>query len=175
VCRSWFNPISIDNTAVKLIASNVNCTASFSTGEGDNKYDDVSIRLIYNQSMSLLSDYFTIACTDKFESNDSTTKKNFYPKLPYAAIRKDSTVLKRLNKQKATTIDDFNILMLGLDSISRLQFERMLPRTYHYITKTLDGIVLQGKLDDIPMNRIYRMHGQVVCFPFNLSVVNTID
>jgi hypothetical protein len=45
--------------------------------------------------------------------------------------------------------DDFNILVLGFDSISRLQFQRMLPQSYDFVTNVLNGIVLKGLLIDI--------------------------
>lgn len=96
------------------------------------------MKLIFNVSIPLLSDYFTIECDDPI-------KKTFYPKLPYASIHYNVNTRQRLENYKSKDEeDDFSILMLGLDSVSRLQFQRMLPQTYDYITKQLDAIVLQG-------------------------------
>lgn len=67
-----------------------------------------------------------------------------YPDIPYISIRYDRNVRQRhaaIPKQK----DGLNILILDLDSVSRLQYERMLPKTYAYITKKLNGIVLKGQ------------------------------
>ncbi len=58
------------------------------------------------------------------------------------AIRYDSKVRRRLaavTKQK----DDLDALILGLDSVSRLEFERMSAETFAYITGKLDGIALK--------------------------------
>lgn len=37
-----------------------------------------------------------------------------------------------------------NVLMFGLDSLSRNTFIRKLPKSYEYLTKVLHGNVLQG-------------------------------
>ena len=143
VCRSWFSPVLIENYALRLIESSLNCTAVFSLGEGDGTYHQVPVQLIFNSSHLLLSDYFTVECSDLSQHNSSTIKRHFYPKLPYASIHYNRRVRERLKKVNQNK-EDYNILILGLDSISRLQFERMLPQTFHYITKELHGIVLQG-------------------------------
>lgn len=118
----------------------------FVLGRGDREYYDVPITLVYNLSVVLISDYFTVQCEDRSPRNSSTKKKTFYPELPYAAIHYDPVVQQRLAKVKRRD-DDFNVLMLGLDSVSRLQFERMLPQTHQYITKEMNGIVLQGSFE----------------------------
>ncbi|CAF4743554.1 unnamed protein product, partial [Rotaria sp. Silwood1] len=136
ICRSWFYPIEIDNYKIRLILPYLNCTAIFYIGEGDKEYEKVPIKLLYNVNILLLSDYFTVQCEDK-------TKNKVYPNLPYASIHYSPNIRKRLENIKITE-DDFNVLILGLDSVSRLQFERMLPQTFDYVTKELDGIVLKG-------------------------------
>ncbi|CAF3851822.1 unnamed protein product, partial [Rotaria sp. Silwood1] len=138
ICRSWFYPIEIDNYKIRLILPYLNCTAIFYIGEGDKEYEKVPIKLLYNVNILLLSDYFTVQCEDK-------TKNKVYPNLPYASIHYSPNIRKRLENIKITE-DDFNVLILGLDSVSRLQFERMLPQTFDYVTKELDGIVLKGLL-----------------------------
>lgn len=142
-CKSSFFPVSIDNYAVRLIHKHLICTVFFYLDQGDLPYRETPIVLPYNVSISLLSDYFTIQCQ---QSNDKlpSVKRISYPGLPYASISYDHNVRWRLaavTKQK----NDFNVLILGLDSVSRLQFERMLPKTFAYITKELDGIVLKGR------------------------------
>jgi hypothetical protein len=112
-------------------------------GDGDRKYQQVPIKLIYNLNIPLLSDYFTIQCEDIIKKNKSSIKNNFYQTLPYASIHYDSKIRDRLATVEKTD-DDFNVLVLGLDSVSRLQFERMLPQTYDYVNKELGGILLKG-------------------------------
>jgi hypothetical protein len=142
-CRSSFFPVSIDNYAVRLIHKYRICTVHFYLGQGDRHYRNIPIVLPYNVNISLLSDHFTVQC--KQPNNALTSiKRTSHPAMPYASIRYDQNVRRRLaavTKQN----DDFNLLILGLDSVSRLQFERMLPKTFAYVTKTLDGIVLKGQ------------------------------
>lgn len=38
----------------------------------------------------------------------------------------------------------FNVIMYGFDSLSRNAWIRKLPKTYEYMTKSLDADVLQG-------------------------------
>ncbi|CAF3059439.1 unnamed protein product, partial [Rotaria sp. Silwood2] len=135
ICRSWFYPIVIDNYNIRLILPHLNCTVTFYIGEGDKEYEQVPIKLFYDLNILLLSDYFTVQCIDN-------TRQNFYPNLPYASIHYNQNVRKRLANLKKNE-DDFNVLILGLDSVSRLQFERMLPKTFNYITNELNGIVLK--------------------------------
>ena len=108
------------------------------------------IVLTYNVSVSLPSDYFTVECNDAVQNGLSSTRKAFYPQLPYASIHNNTRVRERLSKATAGS-DDFNVLVLGLDSVSRLQFERMLPQTFRYITKEMDGIVLKGTVKGYPL------------------------
>jgi hypothetical protein len=115
-------------------------------GEGDRQYHNVPVALVYNFSIPLISDYFTVQCK-------SEIKRYFYPKLSYASIHYNPTIRERLANVKQEEDDDFNILVLGLDSISRLQFQRMLPQTFDYITKELNGIVLKGLLINLNLKR----------------------
>lgn len=38
----------------------------------------------------------------------------------------------------------FNVIMFGLDSLSRNAWIRKLPKTYEFMTKVLDADILQG-------------------------------
>ncbi|KAJ8960982.1 hypothetical protein NQ318_020286 [Aromia moschata] len=46
-----------------------------------------------------------------------------------------------------------NVLMFGFDSLSRNAFIRKLPRSYEYLTKILNGTVLQGTELELPDTR----------------------
>lgn len=144
MCRSRFSPVSINNYTVQLIQNYLTCTVLFYLGQGDRRYREIPIALPYNVTISLLSDYFIVKC-NQAKNALSSKQRISYPKVPYISIRYDHKVRQRLaavTKQK----NDLNILILGLDSVSRLQFERMLPKTFAYVTKELDGIVLKGQL-----------------------------
>ena len=137
-CQSWFHPIVIENYALRLTLPHLNCSAIFYRFQGDQIPEKVSVPLSYKLPVPLLADHFTIECAD-------SKKEKFYPKLPYASIHYDSLVRQRLADFKSDEQDDdYNILVLGLDSISRLQFQRMLPETYHYLTRNLSAIILKG-------------------------------
>ena len=136
VCRSGFSPVTVDNYTVRLIQKDLACSVVFYLGRGDRPYRPTSISLPYNTSISLLSDHFTVQCNDLL-------KRTSLPTVPYISIRYDENVRQRLATTKKNP-DNFNILILGLDSVSRMQFERMLPKTFAYITKELDGIILKG-------------------------------
>jgi hypothetical protein len=119
------------------------CTVLFYVGQGDHHYREIPIVLPYNVNISLLSDHFIVQCS-RPKNPLSPLKRPSYSKFPYVSIRYDRNVRQRLaavTKQN----QDYNILILGLDSVSRLQFERMLPKTFAYLTKKLDGIVLKGQ------------------------------
>lgn len=112
-------------------------------GQGDGQYEQISIILHYNVSVSILSDHFIVQCNKSKNELSSVSQASSF-EVPYISIRYDRKIRRRLatvTKQK----DDFNILILGLDSVSRLQFERMLPKTFAYITKKLNGTVLKGQ------------------------------
>ena len=137
-CHSWFQPIVIENYAIRLVIPNLVCTAMFHLFRGDQRAQIVPVSLIYNFDVILLSDHFIVQCEDP-------KKEKFYPKLSFASIHHDPIVRQRLaNVSKDEHQDDFNVLVLGVDSISRLQFQRMLPQTYNYLTQNLNAIILKG-------------------------------
>lgn len=138
-CQSWFQPVVIENFAIRLVIPDVTCTAMFHLSQGDRPAQIIPVSLIYNLDVPLLSDHFIVQC-------DDPKKQKFYPKLSFASIHYNPIVRQRLaaNSKKDEHDDNYSILVLGLDSISRLQFQRMLPQTYHYLTKNLDAIVLKG-------------------------------
>ncbi|UJR27753.1 hypothetical protein I4U23_009026 [Adineta vaga] len=135
-CKSQFHPVILEDHHLRLTIPQMDCFATFYSGEGDRSYKRTQIRLTYNQTTSLLSDYFSLQC-------DSMRGRNSHPRLSYASIHYNEHVHQRLAHVKRKE-DDFNVLVIGLDSVSRLQFERMLPETFDYMTKELDSIILKG-------------------------------
>lgn len=143
VCRSWFYPIVIEDFSVKLVEWHVDCTAVFRIGKGDKPYKEVPIRLIYNVSIPLISDFFVLECRDIEKAKNRTIKERFYGKIPVASIHNNIQTRERLSK-KTENDDQFNVLILGMDSVSRLQFQRMLPKTYEYISFEPNSFIFQG-------------------------------
>lgn len=55
-----------------------------------------------------------------------------------------SPELYRASRRKGDDVDHPSVLIFGLDSMSRLNFIRQLPRTYRVLTNVLDAIVFKG-------------------------------
>ncbi|KAK9890548.1 hypothetical protein WA026_010624 [Henosepilachna vigintioctopunctata] len=61
------------------------------------------------------------------------------------SVHKNHTVLEQSSWEKVPKNSlNLNVLMFGLDSLSRNLFIRKLPKTYQYLTKRLKGEVLEG-------------------------------
>ncbi|CAF0794384.1 unnamed protein product [Adineta ricciae] len=135
-CNAKSYPVIIENNRIRLSHPYIDCIVTFYLGEGDAPYKMTSTKLIYNQNTQLLSDYFVLKC-------DRTMRRSVSSGVPYASVHYNEHVHKRLANFPRKE-DEFNVLILGIDSVSRLQFERMLPKTFHYLTKELETIVLKG-------------------------------
>ncbi|XP_044752089.1 uncharacterized protein LOC123311992 [Coccinella septempunctata] len=72
---------------------------------------------------SLKSKWSTVLTT--IRKNDTIWRESSWNKVPDEALK-------------------MNVLMFGVDSVSRNLFMRKLPQTYSYITKNLKGVVLKG-------------------------------
>lgn len=85
----------------------------------------------------LEGDFFHVKC----DSRDKLTWKNIM-----AGVRRNETLAKRLKSVRSQTEPSMklNVLMFGLDSMSRLHYIRKMPKTYKYLTKVLKGVVLKG-------------------------------
>jgi len=55
-----------------------------------------------------------------------------------------SPELHTASRRKGNDVDHPSVLIFGLDSMSRLNFIRQLPRTYHVLTNVLDAVVFKG-------------------------------
>ena len=80
----------------------------------------------------IISDFFTAMCVGDFSNKT------------YADLH--SGIYKKNTKIYPLPINamGFNVLILGLDSVSRMAMQRLFPKTYTYVTDTLGGIVLEG-------------------------------
>ncbi|GFT83877.1 uncharacterized protein NPIL_74251 [Nephila pilipes] len=84
----------------------------------------------------LEGDYFHAKC----EAKDGLKWKNIM-----AGIYKNESVLARARSiQPPAESMKLNVLMFGLDSMSRLHYMRKLPKTYKYLTEVLKASVLKG-------------------------------
>lgn len=81
---------------------------------------------------SLISDAFRVSCTAADGKAYSNTHACIAPQF-------QSVQAKHLQSS-----DNFNVLILGLDSLSRQMFMRLLPKTHKYFTEVLGGSLLEG-------------------------------
>lgn len=69
------------------------------------------------------------------------TCSNFYGVNIYSAIHLH---VRNVKSGKRSSDNSFSVLIFGLDSMSRLSFIRLLPNTYHYLTKNMKSFVFRG-------------------------------
>lgn len=62
----------------------------------------------------------------------------------HAYVPPPSAELYTASRRKSNDVDHPSVLIFGVDSMSRLNFVRQLPRTYHVLTNVLDAIVFKG-------------------------------
>lgn len=84
------------------------------------------------------SDFVSVKCW-----TDEWADRKYWNGL-LTGIRKKSIDLSPLPKNVVNDDSPFNVIMFGLDSMSRNAFMRKLPRTYQYLTTVLGADVLNG-------------------------------
>lgn len=88
------------------------------------------------ESIKLENDFFVVRC----ESEKKKQWKNLV-----AGIHRNETLVEKVRKIKPPSDSmKLNVIMYGLDSMSRMHFIRKLPKTYKYLTEELRAIVLKG-------------------------------
>ncbi|XP_013790890.1 uncharacterized protein LOC106474743 [Limulus polyphemus] len=115
-----------------------NCKLTYRVRMNDfeNKKGKVVNFMSENSEIPLDSDFFYVSCKAK----DGAKWKN----LMAGVSRSESAVKRARTKNSAGEFMSLNVLMFGLDSMSRNHFIRKLPKTYTYLTSILKGIVLKG-------------------------------
>jgi hypothetical protein len=112
---------------------NISCT--YTPFERKNNYEVNWLKTEqFSNGMQLKADFFKVDCKAldgaKFENLD-------------AGIA-ESVQEKSSNISSTSPLFGLNIIMIALDSISRLAFLRTLPKTYQYLTDVLGTVVLHG-------------------------------
>ena len=80
----------------------------------------------------ITSDFFAVRCV-------GTLSNKTYTNL-HSGIYKKELKAQPLRKNAM----GFNVLILGLDTVSRMAMERLFPKTYNYFKDTLNGVLLDG-------------------------------
>ena len=113
--------------------SDLNCeVVPWYRGNGDD-YDDIKFghRLELAYSMRVPSDFMKVRCWTK-------DNLKLYTNLHFAIKRRKN--FKPVSKKSM----GFNVVILGFDSVSRMNWMRVLPKTHEYFTEKLGGHVLKG-------------------------------
>lgn len=109
---------------------------------GDNDFEIVRTQRVRTTDLYelIVSDFVSVKCW-----TDEWSDRKYWNGL-LTGIRKKSIDLSSLPTNVVSDDDDrpFNVIMFGLDSMSRNAFMRKLPRTYQYLTTVLDADILKG-------------------------------
>lgn len=81
------------------------------------------------------SDFVYVSCTD-------FSGIAFYTNIHCHIVPKNKFQMP--NSNETTDNLPYNVLIIGIDSLSRLSFIRYLPETYEFLTKTLNAFVFRG-------------------------------
>ncbi len=52
--------------------------------------------------------------------------------------------VKQAAKSRSKLWSGLDVYFLGFDSLSRMTFQRKLPKTYRYLTQNMEAVVLEG-------------------------------
>lgn len=134
---TWNGKFYIDSATVKNFGE-VTCDYIHIERIDEYKYKEV-VYANYKNGSDLLGDAFRVAC------HQDKAKKRFYTNV-HVGVPK----LKQFEASEATetnsTNDSFkpHVLIYLLDSMSRINFIRKLPKFYKTLTEKLDGTVMEG-------------------------------
>ncbi|CAF0826861.1 unnamed protein product [Didymodactylos carnosus] len=101
----------------------------FSTVEGQRLFPVVD-------KMPLVSDFFRADC----RARDGSIYSNIHSGIQFDA----GLHMRHIWNPMVKTHLGYNVLMFGFDSISRMTFMRLLPKTYSYLIQQLGAVVMKG-------------------------------
>jgi hypothetical protein len=110
----------------------INCTYTPIGNSNDNFKRLKPVYPMLNNT-DLMTDAFEVLC----KANDGKIYSNIHA----CISRKPSP---KSSKTTSSETDRYNVIILGLDSLSRLMFQRVLPKTHEYFTGFLGGSLLEG-------------------------------
>lgn len=109
----------------------------FRTNKSDNKFSLGTVQMFRETEKIRSSAFVLVRCYLKKAELVYETGHAYVPP-PAAELNEVST------RQSDDDINRPSVLIFGLDSMSRLNFIRQLPRTYHFLTNVLDAVVFTG-------------------------------
>lgn len=132
--RCYLSKCKVVDNRLKLM-SDITCTYSDLIHISDKEYTfgpptDVKNDAVYTLDQS---DHVKVNCVGRYKEG------NTWDWQYYAAGFRESVKRKRPPRK-----DALNVLLLMFDSTSRTDFLQYLPKTYEYLIKSLNGVVLKG-------------------------------
>lgn len=130
------NLVFINKDAIRR-HGNIKCKITYLKRVNDfSNTKSKEVLLNSNEELTLEDDLFSAECEG---SNDASWNNIMI------GIHKKTEVIERSKKNKLLkNTPKLNVLMFGLDSMSRLHYMRKLPKTYNYLISTLNAVVLKG-------------------------------
>ncbi|XP_021941338.1 uncharacterized protein LOC110840547 isoform X2 [Zootermopsis nevadensis] len=131
------NKTTIKNSGHKESDYECHYSEIFRTNKSDNKFS-LGVARMFKETEKIHSSAFVLArCFLKTAKLVYETGHAYVPP-PSAELYKSS------RRQSDGDINHPSVLIFGLDSMSRLNFIRQLPKTYHFLTDVLGAIVFKG-------------------------------
>ena len=135
--------VRINRTALRLFYQDEldHCEyQSIQRADGDNTYTYSPTITSFTNDTQLSHEFIRVACYGKTGGMLAT---NFHALILEKNDVEDRSE-KNYFKNKVTKKEQFNIVAIGVDSISRLNFIRHLPKTRDFLLRELQAVELQG-------------------------------
>ncbi|GFS53414.1 uncharacterized protein NPIL_44221 [Nephila pilipes] len=132
------NGTAIINKLITQLHGEVVCKISYI-----ERVDDFTIQL--GKSVLLTSEEGPINLEGDFSIVECESEKKKQWTNLLVGIHRNETLVRKVRSLKPPPNSmKLNVIMYGLDSMSRMHFIRKLPKTYKYLTEELKAIVLKG-------------------------------
>lgn len=116
--------------------------------------DPVELNLL-KQEIKMEHDYFEANCKIPSIGKSSTRI--------YASVSRNEQLVNKLKAEMNKNVFNLNVMFYGFDSLSRVHFQRKLPKTYDLLTKKLNATVLQ----------VFNLF--LIYFCFNLNLIRSFS
>ncbi|CAF1076953.1 unnamed protein product, partial [Didymodactylos carnosus] len=149
-CEKVQNWVYTDNGTFRLSQEAVqkygpiNCSyRAILRGKNDFSTIEEPPLLAVVDKMPLVSDFFRVHCRGR----DGLVYSNIHSSIKFDA---DLHMRHKLNPMVKRHLG-YNVLMFGFDSVSRMTFMRLLPKTYSFLVFQLGAVVMKGRYSAFQM------------------------
>lgn len=128
--------IKVEDGKLKVVvkAKHVMCDATPYRRISDIDFEQLTEVKSLTNGSPIPADFFELICRGMREGTISSYS-NYH-----AAIKRR----KEIDDRPLTTDKKWNVIIFGFDSVSRMQWMRLLPKSYEYLTKKLGSVILEG-------------------------------